>query len=223
MTANLSLSLRLKSSSATSSRSRRVSSNTCETSSLFPVAHLLHVHLGDVIPADLRLVDASNFETDEALLTGESLPVAKDVNATWKSKEGGFDPRDVGVGDRINMAYTSSTVTKGRATGIVTSIGMRTEIGAIAESLRGGDSKVRKVRRAHERVGTAVTESRSHRSARTTTVTHPGTGTPPPGLSLSGTLSVPSWAPTSERLFNVLCLGSPLRCSVSPASLPWSA
>lgn len=100
---------------------------------------------GDVIPADLRLVEASNFETDEALLTGESLPVAKDVNATWASKEGGFDPRDVGVGDRINMAYTSSTVTKGRATGIVTSIGMKTEIGAIAESLRGGDSKVRKV------------------------------------------------------------------------------
>lgn len=46
------------------------------------------------------------------------------------------------------MAYTSSTVTKGRATGIVVAIGMKTEIGAIAESLRGGDTRVRKVRRA---------------------------------------------------------------------------
>ena len=45
------------------------------------------------------------------------------------------------------MAYTSSTVTKGRATGIVVAIGMSTEIGAIAESLRGGDTKVRKVRK----------------------------------------------------------------------------
>lgn len=108
---------------------------------------LVQVKTGDTIPADLRLIEASNFETDEALLTGESLPVAKDVNAIWNSKESGFDPLDVGVGDRINMAYTSSTVTKGRATGIVISTGMQTEIGAIAESLRGGDTLVRKVRR----------------------------------------------------------------------------
>lgn len=46
------------------------------------------------------------------------------------------------------MAYTSSTVTKGRAKGIVIAIGMKTEIGAIAESLRGGDTLVRKVSRA---------------------------------------------------------------------------
>jgi P-type Na+/K+ transporter len=45
------------------------------------------------------------------------------------------------------MAYTSSTVTKGRATGIVVAIGMKTEIGSIAESLRGGDTRVRKVRK----------------------------------------------------------------------------
>lgn len=50
------------------------------------------------MPADLRLVSASNFETDEALLTGESLPVAKDINATWDDKSGDFDARDVGVG-----------------------------------------------------------------------------------------------------------------------------
>lgn len=53
---------------------------------------------GDVVPADLRLVEAVNFETDEALLTGESLPVAKDMHAVWDDKEGNFDPRDVGVG-----------------------------------------------------------------------------------------------------------------------------
>ncbi|GAA5902891.1 hypothetical protein JCM5296_006324 [Sporobolomyces johnsonii] len=113
------------------------------------VGDIVEVKTGDTVPADLRLFEAVNFETDEALLTGESLPVAKDVNASWQeeAKAGGFDPRDIGVGDRITMAYTSSTVTKGRAKGIVVAIGMSTEIGAIAESLRGGDSKVRKVRR----------------------------------------------------------------------------
>ncbi|GAA6059832.1 hypothetical protein JCM10212_003744 [Sporobolomyces blumeae] len=113
------------------------------------VGDICEVKVGDTVPADLRLFEVTNFETDEALLTGESLPVAKDADASWaeEAKSGSFDPRDIGVGDRITMAYTSSTVTKGRAKGIVVSIGMKTEIGAIAESLRGGDTKVRKVRR----------------------------------------------------------------------------
>ncbi|KDE09874.1 potassium/sodium efflux P-type ATPase, fungal-type [Microbotryum lychnidis-dioicae p1A1 Lamole] len=112
------------------------------------VGDIVEVKTGDTIPADLRIIEAANFETDEALLTGESLPVAKDPNALFGKKDGTpIDPRDIGVGDRINMAYTSSTVTKGRAKGVVTAIGMRTEIGAIAESLRGGDTRVRKVRK----------------------------------------------------------------------------
>lgn len=82
-----------------------------------------------------------DFETDEALLTGESLPVAKNINASFKLED------DAGVGDRINMAYSSSTVSKGRARAIVVSTGMSTEIGKIAESLRGDDSRVRTVSR----------------------------------------------------------------------------
>ncbi|GJN93612.1 hypothetical protein Rhopal_006669-T1 [Rhodotorula paludigena] len=113
------------------------------------VGDVVEIKTGDTIPADLRLFETVNFETDEALLTGESLPVAKDAEANWdeEAKNGGFEPRDVGVGDRITMAYSSSTVTKGRAKGLVVAIGMNTSIGAIATSLRGGDSKVRKVRR----------------------------------------------------------------------------
>jgi hypothetical protein len=112
------------------------------------VGDIVEVKTGDTLPADLRLIETVNFETDEALLTGESLPVAKDCDASWdeEAKGGGFDPRDIGVGDRISMAYSSSTVTKGRAKGVVVAIGMQTSIGSIAESLRGGDSKVRKVR-----------------------------------------------------------------------------
>jgi len=74
-------------------------------------------------------------------LTGESLPVAKDSNATYNEGEG------IGVGDRLNMAYSSSTVSKGRAKAVVVATGMKTEIGKIAQSLRGDKSRVRKVRR----------------------------------------------------------------------------
>lgn len=86
-----------------------------------------------------RLVEAFNFETDEALLTGESLPVQKEADTV-------FDP-DTGPGDRLNIAYSSSTVSRGRARGVVVGTGMKTEIGAIAAALRGGNSKRRPVKR----------------------------------------------------------------------------
>lgn len=100
---------------------------------------MVEIKTGDTIPADLRLVEAVNFETDEALLTGESLPVRKEAEAT-------FDD-DVGPGDRLNVAYSSSTVTKGRARGIVFATGMYTGIGSIAAALRKKDSKARSVKR----------------------------------------------------------------------------
>ncbi|KAI9036327.1 sodium P-type ATPase [Aspergillus affinis] len=85
------------------------------------------------------LVETVNFETDEALLTGESLPVQKECDSTFKE--------DTGPGDRLNIAYSSSTVTRGRGRGVVVSTGMSTEIGSIALALRGSDSKRRPVKR----------------------------------------------------------------------------
>ncbi|RYO85032.1 hypothetical protein DL766_005673 [Monosporascus sp. MC13-8B] len=79
------------------------------------------------------VVEAVSFETDEALLTGESLPVRKDEKATSGDA--------TGPGDRLNVAYRSSTVTKGRAKGIVFATGTYTEIRAIADALRKKDSK----------------------------------------------------------------------------------
>lgn len=78
------------------------------------------------------------------LLTGESLPVAKSAAAAFNEVD------EVGVGDHINMAYSSSTVTKGRAKGVVAQTGMLTELGLIAKSLQGGDRKVRHVRRGED-------------------------------------------------------------------------
>lgn len=108
---------------------------------------IVELTTGDTVPADLRLVDAMNFEADEALLTGESLPVAKDAHLTFVSAI--EDIGAVGVGDRLNMAYASSTVSKGRATGIVVGTAMKTEIGKIADALRGAAkaNKIRQVKR----------------------------------------------------------------------------
>lgn len=100
---------------------------------------LVEVKTGDTIPADIRLIEAKNFETDEALLTGESLPVRKSENSVFDDK--------TGPGDRLNVAYSSSTVTKGRAKGIVFATGTFTEIGAIAAALRKKDSPLRPVKR----------------------------------------------------------------------------
>lgn len=85
------------------------------------------------------LIETINFDTDEALLTGESLPVRKDASAI-------FD-EDTGPGDRLNVAYSSSTVTKGRARGIVFATGVYTEIGSIAAALRAKGSRRRRVKR----------------------------------------------------------------------------
>ncbi|KAK3081170.1 hypothetical protein LTS18_009509 [Coniosporium uncinatum] len=106
---------------------------------------MVELKTGDTIPADIRIIEAVNFETDEALLTGESLPVRKEADST-------FDD-DTGPGDRLNVAYSSSTVTKGRARGIVFATGMYTEIGTIASALRAKGSKVRPVKRKED--GTA--------------------------------------------------------------------
>ena len=82
---------------------------------------------GDVIGADCRLFEVFNLETDEALLTGESLPVQKNLEPIEEAEQP--------LGDRLNMVFASTTVVKGRAKGIVTTTGMKTQIGKIATTL----------------------------------------------------------------------------------------
>ncbi|GKT62973.1 potassium/sodium efflux P-type ATPase [Colletotrichum tofieldiae] len=90
---------------------------------------LVMIAVGDVVPADLRLLEGINLSIDEALLTGESLPISKHPEAI-------FEEADIPLGDRINMVYSATTVTRGRARGIVTTTGMETEVGKIAMMLR---------------------------------------------------------------------------------------
>ncbi|TGJ82759.1 hypothetical protein E0Z10_g6007 [Xylaria hypoxylon] len=90
---------------------------------------LVMLNVGDIVPADLRLVSGLNLSTDEALLTGESVPISKHFDIV-------LDDADMPIGDRVNMVYSASTITRGRGTGIVTATGMNTEVGRIAELLR---------------------------------------------------------------------------------------
>ncbi|UZJ54932.1 hypothetical protein CBS101457_004252 [Exobasidium rhododendri] len=110
---------------------------------------IVELTTGDTVPADIRIIEAMNLEADEALLTGESLPVAKDGSLAFGIKDENLDDSEVGVGDRLNMAYSSSSITRGRATGIVVGTGMKTEIGRIADALHGAsrDKKIRQVKR----------------------------------------------------------------------------
>ncbi|RJE21221.1 P-type ATPase [Aspergillus sclerotialis] len=125
-------------SSPTGTVSRNGTTSSIPSADIVP-GDMVELRTGDTVPADLRLVEAVNFETDEALLTGESLPVQKEYDSTFKE--------DTGPGDRLNIAYSSSTVTRGRARGVAVATGMSTEIGRIAAALRASNSKRRQVKR----------------------------------------------------------------------------
>ncbi len=81
---------------------------------------------GDRIPADLRLIEAKNLRTEEAALTGESVPAEKSVDAV---------PVKATVGDRHDMAFSGTMVVSGRATGVVVATGNATELGRINQML----------------------------------------------------------------------------------------
>jgi Ca2+-transporting ATPase len=83
---------------------------------------------GNVVPADLRVVEAVHLRTQEAALTGESAPVDKTVEA--------LDQADLPLGDRRNMAYMGTTVSYGRGAGVAIGTGTRTELGRIATMMQ---------------------------------------------------------------------------------------
>lgn len=90
---------------------------------------IVWVESGNRVPADLRLAMAYGLEVDESLLTGESLPVAKDVS--WVGTE------ETTLADRLNVAYAGSIVTRGRAKGIVVATGTATSVGQLALDVLG--------------------------------------------------------------------------------------
>lgn len=88
---------------------------------------LINVEAGDIVPADGRLLRSATLETQEAALTGESVPIPKDPSPVERE--------DVPLGDRTDMLYQNTSVTRGSGQIVVTATGMNTEVGRIATML----------------------------------------------------------------------------------------
>ncbi|MDD2353779.1 MAG: cation-transporting P-type ATPase [Patescibacteria group bacterium] len=91
------------------------------------IGDVIELNPGDVVPADGRLFTVSNLKINEAPLTGESLPVIKEVAEIKK---------EVGLGDRKNMAYRETVVVEGRGEMVITAVGAKTEIGQVAKLIK---------------------------------------------------------------------------------------
>lgn len=91
------------------------------------IGDIVLLETGDFVAADIRLIESTNLRSDESALTGESMPVEKDAEIV-------FDKETV-LAERKNSVYMSTLITYGKGKGIVTDIGMNTEIGKIASML----------------------------------------------------------------------------------------
>ena len=90
------------------------------------------IDAGRYIPADLRLIETQNLQVEESAFTGESHAVNKDANFIAQD-------HNIPMGDKINLAYSSTLATYGRGEGVVIGTGMNTEIGKIAKALTSED------------------------------------------------------------------------------------
>lgn len=103
---------------------------------------------GDRVPADMRLLESVNLNTQEASLTGESTPVEKTTAP--------ISLEDISIGDRTNLVYSGTTVTYGRGRGIVVATGMQTEFGKIAAMLQEVEEEQTPLQKNLDRVGKAL-------------------------------------------------------------------
>ena len=103
---------------------------------------------GDIVPADLRLLEENQLKIDESSLTGESVPVSKDDSFLADS--------DISIADQKNMAFSSTLVSYGTGIGVVVSTGMSTEVGKIASMLQDTKTLDSPLKRKLNKVGTTL-------------------------------------------------------------------
>lgn len=109
------------------------------------IGDLVVLEAGDYVPADLRLVETVNMKIDESALTGESEAVLKDAEKILAES--------TAIGDRVNMAYSSTIVTYGRGLGVVCAVGMETEIGKIQTMLNTVEEHMTPLQERIDRLG----------------------------------------------------------------------
>ncbi len=139
----------LRNMSAPTARVLRQGEESIVPASELVVGDVVLLGDGDMVPADMRLIDSANLKVQEASLTGESVPSEKDADELL--------PVDCVLGDRSNMVYTSAIVTYGRATGVVVATGMDTEVGNIAGMLDNQDELDTPLKRKLNAVGKTLT------------------------------------------------------------------
>jgi Ca2+-transporting ATPase len=117
-------------------------------SELLVPGDIIVLEAGDVVPADIRLYEVNSLKVEEAALTGESVPVEKDLRDV---------ETDAALGDRKNMAFSSTNVTYGRAEGVVVLTGMNTEVGHIANMLQNAEEKKTPLQINQDQMGKSLT------------------------------------------------------------------
>ncbi len=110
---------------------------------------------GDAIPADGRLIEVNNFAVMESALTGESEAVEKDADSDLNDGDKNEDG-DVPLGDRLNMVFSGTAVTRGKAKAVVTAIAMDTEVGKISEMLDEDNERQSPLDREIDQLGKAL-------------------------------------------------------------------
>ena len=138
----------LKNMTAPTARVLREGEESVVPASQLVPGDIVYLEDGCIVPADIRIIQDSNMKVQEAALTGESVPSEKDGPTVL--------PEDAPLGDRVNMAYSSSIVMYGNATGIVVGTGMNTEVGKIAGLLDEQDETDTPMKRKLNAVGKAL-------------------------------------------------------------------
>ena len=151
----------LKGMTAPSARVLREGEESLVPASELVPGDVIYLEDGAIVPADVRLISDNDLRIQEASLTGESVPSEKDGDALLAE--------DAPLGDRVNMAYSSSVVMYGNAVGVVVGTGTDTEVGKIADMLKKQDDfqtpikkKLNSVGKILTVIGLAVCVSHSH-------------------------------------------------------------
>ena len=110
---------------------------------------IVEMEAGNIVMADIRLLESNNFSCDESSLTGESLPVEKNADLVLN--------KNTPLAERKNMAYSGSMVTKGKAKGVVVPTGKNTELGKIANLLFNAKKEITPLQKSIDKIGKIIT------------------------------------------------------------------